>query len=157
MKPVLVRGIRTIVVVITATIMGYLLRYFTESEVFIRLISPDQKYEAVLTSNKKIQDPHLILLLRNRSTGLVRKVFETPDEGAPVGTERLIWNRNGKWLLLVGREFYVNDEAVLPSGELLYLLYNVETRELLCNSNQQNDYKPFGIEELNGLGFMYLH
>jgi hypothetical protein len=101
--------------------------------------SPDDK-----TRVRRVELPHLIdrnfeLRIENvDAPGNVRAVFRSPDEGRPEGSERVLWSGDGRKFILLGRHFYVESSAALPSGEQLYLLFDLDTGELRCNATQSN-------------------
>ena len=86
------------------------------------------------------------------AAGKATVVFTSPDENPRgVGHDRLLWSRDSRRLLLVGRNLWVRDEAKLKSGESLYLLYDVPSGRVWCTSDQSGP--PFGEEELAGYDF----
>ncbi len=42
----------------------------------------------------------------------------------------------------------MKETASLPNGEKLYLMYDLESGELWCNSSQQREYPPFSYDDL---------
>ena len=87
------------------------------------------------------------------SRGVTEKiVYRSPDEGRPIGTERFVWTRDSRYLLLVGMQFYTDGETKLATGEDLYLLYDTQTGSIKCNASQAN-LPRFGIEDIRHLGF----
>lgn len=80
--------------------------------------------------------------------GQEKTIFHSPDEGKPIGTERLIWSTDGKFVLLAGKHFYTRPRAQLPTGEQAYLLYAVDTGELRCNATQATQYGGFTIDDM---------
>jgi hypothetical protein len=86
------------------------------------------------------------------------RLYSSPDEG-PRGTERILWSKDGRHALIVGKQFGVRPEAVLPSSlrstqpgvssaEAAYLLYNTDTRQVWCNSSQQTNFPHFSTNEV---------
>jgi len=80
-------------------------------------------------------------------------IYSSPDEGRPIGTERIIWSKDSDYLLLIGKEFNAGKEARLSSGEYLYLLYQVSTKKLRGNATQANHQK-FTVSDVNGIEFV---
>lgn len=129
-------------------------------------LSPDGRYSIHLI---EIQPNHPLRLDRNFRLELVQVeasgepvassrdiLFESPDEG-PAGTERFIWSKDGMYVLLVGREFFVDRE--LPTageeGEHAYLLYHVPTRRLWVNARQisPDQFEPLTEHVLREIEF----
>jgi hypothetical protein len=86
------------------------------------------------------------------AAGKATVVFTSCDESPNgIGQERLLWSSDGRRLLLVGRRFWVRGDAKLKSGESLYLLYDVPSGRVWCNSDQEGP--PFGEKELADYDF----
>lgn len=84
--------------------------------------------------------------------GKATVVFTSPDESPRgIGHDRLLWSSDSRRLLLIGRNFWIRGEAELKSGESLYLLYDVPSGRVWCNSDQEGP--PFGKQELAGYDF----
>lgn len=79
-------------------------------------------------------------------------IYSSPDEGRPVGTERIIWSKDGDHFLLVGKEFAAGKEARLANGEYLYLLYQVSKKKVHANALQAK-HPRFTFDDLNGIEF----
>ena len=112
------------------------------------LLSPDNRRRAVLHDR-----PHSPSIDRNFEVRVEEvgeasyKVFSSPDESPlGIGSERFLWSKDSKTLLLVGRRFWGREGVQLETGEFLYLLYDVSTRKVWCNSDVQGP--PFGANEL---------
>jgi len=117
------------------------------------LLSPEQRLRAVL-----LDRPHFPSIDRNfvvrieETEGVSRKVFMSPDEPPTgIGSERFLWSKDSKRLLLVGKRFWVREGVQLESGEFLYFLYDVPSGQVWCNSDQRGP--PFGPNELAGYDF----
>ncbi len=79
-------------------------------------------------------------------------VFVSPDEGLPVGTERFIWSQDARYILLLGKHFFLTNEP-LQSGDQLYLLYDTKSQKVWCNSPQKPELPRFTLSELAKLKF----
>jgi hypothetical protein len=100
-------------------------------------LSPDEKTRVLLVELTFRIDRNFELRLENVDhAGEMRTVFRSPDEGRPEGSERILWSGDGRQFILLGRHFFVDPNAVLPTGEQLYLHYNLDTGELRCNATQ---------------------
>lgn len=122
--------------------------------------SPDGKHLAELvewqSGNFAVADRHFAIRIKSLTTNnpQAETIFSSPDEGELA--ERLLWSDDSRYLLLVGRAggLGVGPEAVTDTGDVLYLLYDLQMRELKCNSTQLNTpLKPFGFRELAGINF----
>ncbi len=80
-------------------------------------------------------DRNFQIWLQRRSDGFKINLFQSPDEGTPIGSERIIWSGDHSQFVLVGKEFFVEDGSRLPI-EKLYLLYDIPTGKLWCNASQ---------------------
>ncbi len=117
-------------------------------------LSPDETMRAFLVESfTHCRNFDVRLEHKRRGAGPARVIFRSPDEGHPIGTERFIWSKDSKWLLLVGRHFCTREAPRLASGETLYLLYNVKTGEVRCNSHQQSEHASFTLGDLEQLSF----
>ncbi len=118
-------------------------------------VSPDGRYRVSLieTSPDLSVDRNFALTLTDLKTGAVSRIFESPDEGRPPGTERFVWSAGGDAFALFGRHFVADKEFVLASGECFYLLYHVPTAKLWCNASQSHENR-MPISELvnHGIG-----
>lgn len=124
----------------------------TPQQITTSLTSPDQKLRAVLL------DARFHLIDRNfavcieETRGTSRRIFRSPDEApSGIGSERFIWSKDGKRLLLVGSRFWARKGVELASGEHLYLLYDAPSGKVWCNSDQVGP--PFRLDELKGYDF----
>jgi hypothetical protein len=98
-------------------------------------------------------DRNFFLRLSDLGSGNATNIFYSPDEGCPID-ERIIWSRDGSRVLLVGREFCVDVNSILPDGQMLYLLYDLKSGNLKCNSNQQEKYPGFNRKDLEAIDWM---
>jgi hypothetical protein len=82
-------------------------------------------------------------------------IYRSPDEGGP--SERLLWSKDSRNLLIVGAAGSLDgrDVSVLTTkDEILYLLYDAQTRQVRCNEGQLKDpLPPFGFKDLAGMDF----
>lgn len=98
-------------------------------------VSPDETKTVSLFELDRF-DQNFELQLKTTTT---ETIFKSPDEGRPVGTEKIVWSDSSRYFLLIGKHFHLSSDwvnAKLPSGEMLYLLYDTQTRELWCNAEQ---------------------
>jgi hypothetical protein len=112
-------------------------------------LSPDDKWQVRLIDRNPFLDRNFDVELVDLSDYSVATIFHTPDEGRPIGSERIVWSPDSSKFVLLGRHFnYCRESARLPTGEIAYLLYDMKSRTLRCNSEQQT-MPPFKVEELD--------
>jgi len=120
--------------------------------------SPDGKYWAELVE-KPVGgifngDRHFEVRItpQNTNSAQPKMIYRSPDVGSP--SERFLWSDDSRYLLLVGKSVCVGPESVADSGEYMYLLYDLETRELRCNEEQlDTPMKRFDFNDLSGINF----
>ena len=111
-------------------------------------LSPDTTTTAEIFELPQFVDRNFQVRLKTYRRNFIpsrRVVFQSPDEGAPPGTERLIWSQDGRYLLLVGKKVFPRKRECLSTGELLYLLYD----------NQKGIVSSSGLSlaDLSGIDF----
>ena len=110
-------------------------------------LSPDDRHRVHLVELATFIDRNFELRLETLDDGSIKTIFRSPDEGKPIGSERIMWSVDGSRFLLVGRHFYVNDEAV-QDGRALYLMYDIPTGKLWCNAAQQRECPSFSQTDI---------
>jgi hypothetical protein len=80
--------------------------------------------------------------------------FRSPDEGPPTGSERFIWSKDSRYVLLVGKRFFVKDGKCLPTGEKLYLLMDMKSKVVSCNSSQVKQDSMLDVSRLSEIEFV---
>ena len=113
------------------------------------LLSPDEKQQAVLLERSISPIDRSFKIRLNGDI-----IFWSPEEGYPIGSERFLWSRDSSNLLLVGRHFLIaNDlDVELTTGESLYLLYNVPTKQIWCNTSRVR-HERFDFEDIADIEF----
>lgn len=99
-------------------------------------LSPDGRWRVWLVEVGRFVDRNYELRLEDMQNGEKTTIFSSPDEGEPIGTERIVWSPDSSRFLLLGRHFWAVPEAALPGGEQVYLSYDLQTREVRCNATQ---------------------
>ncbi len=120
------------------------------SKVSLSSTSPDRRFRVDVVEYDHWIDRNFGLRLHRASEKTITTIFNSPDEGRPIGTERIIWSRDSSRFVLVGRHFNVPETAKLTNGEVIYLLFDIASGKLRCNSNQQTNYPSFTREDLKG-------
>jgi hypothetical protein len=122
--------------------------------VAISVPSPDGSVVAELVETYWFIDRHFEIRLTTRWLGVIprrRTLFQSPDEGGR-GGERLLWSRDGRYVLLMGPNLYAVAEACLASGDKLYLLADASTGSVRVNATQTR-HTRFSVEDLAGMDF----
>lgn len=118
--------------------------------------SPDGKCRLRINEYLLSMDRNFEVVLERTVNGhwQSKTIFRTPDEGRPPGTERAYWSVASDWVLLVGKNFKVENIHTLKSGDQLYFLYHVPSERLWCNAVQK-DSERFDIEKVKSIGLAY--
>jgi hypothetical protein len=136
---------------VAGAVLGYGVhsyRTWKQGSTTLTSLSPNDAIRIHLVDLPGLIDRNLELKLESLEDHTVRTIFYSPDEGRPTGSERIIWSADGSRLLLVGRHFFLKERDLkLPSGDSLYLMYDVPSGRLWCNSEQQ-DKPPFSLADL---------
>jgi hypothetical protein len=111
-------------------------------------LSPDDSLRLTLLERRLDIDRNFQLTIEDVKSGRTRVIFRSPDEGRPVGSERVIWSADSSRFVLLGRHFYVKESANLSSGEQAYLLMDVPSGRIWCNAEQQSRYPGFEMKDL---------
>jgi hypothetical protein len=122
--------------------------------VAISVPSPDGRVVAELVETYRFIDRRFEIRLTTRWLGVIprrRTLFQSPDEGGP-GGERLLWSRDGRYVLLVGPNLFAVAEACLASGHKLYLLADASMGSVRVNATQTR-HTRFSVEDLAGMDF----
>lgn len=114
-------------------------------------LSPDSTLRVDVVEVAAFIDRNFEIELTEVATGRSEIVFRSPDEGKPIGTERVVWSSDGSRFLLLGRNFFVTSEGSLEGGLQAYLMMDVRTGRIWCNARQASDYPRFGVEELRSV------
>ncbi len=112
-------------------------------------VSPNGKFEVKLVERPGLDRNFKVIL--KRGGGAANEVYASPDEGRPIGTERIIWSKDNDYFLLVGKHFVMKGDTV-KNGEQLYLLYQISTKKLWSNATQAN-HARFSRADLQGIQF----
>lgn len=133
-----------------------LVHWFREGlGVTVNRLSPDETKRARLVevSPSWYIDRNFRIVLDDLIADQSSSIFRSPDESRKIGTERLIWSKDGTKLLLVGRHFFVKDEVFLDNGDLLYFLYDLPSGQSWCNADFPTHLPPLKAETIAGVEF----
>ena len=118
-------------------------------QVTMSSLSPNDQWRVILAERRLDIDRNFVIQLEEVKSGRVRTVFNSPDEGRPVGSERIIWSVDSRRFLVLGRHFYGSNAARFSTGEQPYLLMDLPTGKAWCNAGQQEGLPEFGREGLD--------
>ncbi len=118
-------------------------------------LSPDETLRARLVEVSPTWsiDRNFRIDLESLIDGTTKTIFHSPDEGRPAGSERLIWSKDGKRLLVVGRHCYVKDDLFLDNGDQLYFLHDIPSGKSWLNSDGNSDLPPLRAGTIEGIEF----
>lgn len=122
-------------------------RWFVSESVTLRSLSPDDQWTVHLIERPSFLDRNFKLVLKGDSQEGAATIFRSPDEGRPIGSERIVWSPDSTQFALLGRHFYTDGKGQLANGETLYLLYDLPSGKSWCNSPQQTEYPNFTLRD----------
>lgn len=139
------------IVVVLAFAAGFAFRSLPvfDCPVTLTSLSPNDAHRVVLVERTVGIDRQFVLWLDEIESGKRRIVFRSPDEGRP-GSERIVWSVDGSRFLLLGRHFAISDSGKLGNGEQAYLMFDVRSDQMWCNSSQ-GSFTGFGLAELQAI------
>lgn len=144
---------RTLVIAGVLLILGLVVSIFwkrSEPTIPVSSQSPDKSVSVSIVESVGQLDRNFEVVLETASELRVKRViFKSPDEGLP-GTERFLWSKDSRYLLLTGQKLFVEEEDILPNGERLYLLYDQRTDLLKCNAAQAR-HPHFKLADLKSI------
>lgn len=144
-----------VVLVAAAAAGGYALRgsALFDRPVTLTSLSPDDTLRVALIELPRF-DRNFQLRLQDTRTGKTRTVFESPDEGRPIGSERIVWSTDSSRFIVLGRRFRVRPSGILSYGEQAYLMMDVRSGQLWCNATQKTAHPGFGVAELRTIRWL---
>lgn len=113
--------------------------------------SRDKKYRVWLYEHPNRMDRNFDVWVEQIADGSRTNIFKSPDEGRPVGTERIIWSENNDEFVLVGKEFFLANPSEIGL-ERPYLWYSFKTQKLYCNASQ-TELPHFSEDDLTWSGY----
>lgn len=136
--------------------IGVIRIFIKPSFVSLTSLSPDSSISAQIVERGGFDRNFQLKILdkNNVSSKKEKVIFSSPDEGRPVGTERILWSKDNRYLLLLGQHFYIREESEqLENDEDLYLLYDIKNHKIWCNATQQSKYPNFSYSELEKINW----
>lgn len=117
-------------------------------------LSPDETRRASLVESEwLIHERNFQVCLEDLVDGTSTILLHSPDEGRPYGSERLVWSKDGKWLLLVGRHFFVKHDFFLDNGDQVYFLYHLPSKKGWINSDGSAEWSALAPATFEGIEF----
>jgi len=112
-------------------------------------VSPDGTCQVVVREGPRWSvDRNFRLFLADRKTGAERPIFTSDDQSPLITRERLVWSEDSSRFTLVGDRYFAVPEANLPSGEIVFLVYDIPGQKLRCNTDAE-DRKSY--ERISGV------
>ncbi len=113
-------------------------------------LSPDERFRVrILDRGFPSIDRNFQVRVERLADHKETTILESPDEDyTSPGRERIVWSGDGKRFVVVGPGFIVGDGPWKPDEEVLYLMADVESGQVWCNSNQQTAYPHFTCKDL---------
>jgi hypothetical protein len=144
------KAVVRLILLLLGLTLGFVLRgcLTLDRRITLTNLSLDDTLQVIVVERPAFIDRNFEVRVENINSGRESTVFRSPDEGRPVGSERIVWSADGSRFLLVGRHFFVSDRGKLPSGEQAYLMMDLRSGRLWCNARQQSEHPGFGVEEL---------
>jgi hypothetical protein len=109
-------------ILLLAASVGYAIRGcpLIDPPTTLTSLSPDDKFRVIILERRLGLldiDRNFHVRLEDVKTGRGKVIFRSPDEGRPVGSERIIWSLDSSRFVLLGRHFSVADlRDVIWSG-----------------------------------------
>lgn len=141
-------AIAATVALVVGILLGFWGARFGEQTTLVSL-SPDEATRVWIVERTHWIDRNFEVRVEDMKTQKMTTVFTSPDEGRPIGSERIVWSADSLRFLLLGRHFYASPESRLPTGESLYLLHDQKSGKVWCNASQQKTLPPFSQKDLS--------
>ena len=129
-------SLSTLTSVFIGLFLGWLVFDVFSDRTIINRISPDDNSRIKLIEKLPIdEDRHFYLELK-RIHSKPKIIYRSRNEDYPGGSERIIWSSDSSRFILVGRHFDIwahGKKVSIPTGEFIYLMYEIESDRLLCN------------------------
>jgi hypothetical protein len=101
--------------------------------------SPNGRYRIAVYEMHAGIDRNFDVTLLNRQNGEKQTIYVSNDQPPSIQRERLVWSRDSTKVVLLGDRYWVDSGSELPSGEIVFLMYDLPTQQLYCNADYEND------------------
>lgn len=144
-RPILIFGAGAIIAIGVKALLP-------EERVTLVSLSPDERYRVRMVEVPAFIDRNFELRLEDLKEGMISTIYTSPDEGRPIGSERIVWSRDSARFLLLGRRF--SSGVLLPeTGELAaYLMYDVTAGEAWCAADERQ-CRPLSVEAVRAVAW----
>ncbi len=110
--------------------------------------SPDGSHRIIVREGMRFIDRNFRVILVDRRTGTERVVFTSDDQSPTITQERFVWSEDSSKAALVGDRYFVVPEAKLENGEIVFLMYDVESNTLWCNTDHDRGFQRVSAERV---------
>jgi len=98
--------------------------------------SPDGVCQLIVRERARHIDRNFKIFLVDRKTGAERLIFTSNDQSPTITRERFVWDEGSSKVGLTGDRYYATPESKLGNGEIIFLVYDVASGRLWCNSDE---------------------
>lgn len=111
-------------------------------------VSPDNSWQVVIRENRfRFIDRNFRVVLINTANGIETELFSSWDQFPLIESEQFVWSKDSRKFALIGDRYYVVDNSELPSGKTVFLVYDMDSRELFCNTDHTRDYESISGDD----------
>jgi hypothetical protein len=110
--------------------------------------SPDGAHCVVVRERVRHIDRNFYLVLVDQAAGKERVLYRSQDQKPTIKQERFVWSDDSSKVVLLGDKYFVHPESMLPSGEIVFLLYDLETDQVWCNEDHDQGYPRIAPREV---------
>lgn len=116
-------------------------------------LSPDGTQRIVIRQRRPITlDRNFRIVLIDEATKDEREIFYSLDQLPTISQEHVVWSADGRYFALIGDGYYVLPGSQLPNGLTIFLVYDLETDQVYCNTHYVDRKLPrVTIEEAVGI------
>lgn len=134
------KGFLVVLAIVTVVLIGSCLFRVRLRDVLVS-DSPDGAHRMIVRERARHIDRNFHVVLVDLVTGNERVIFTSEDQSPTNSHERFVWSGNSSKVALVGDRYYVIPEATLENGEIVFLMYDLESETLKCNSEYERGYQ----------------
>ncbi|MDB5340315.1 MAG: hypothetical protein JWN70_5934 [Planctomycetaceae bacterium] len=110
--------------------------------------SPDRSHRIIVREGIRLIDRNFRVLLVDRPTGTERVVYTSEDQSPTNTHERFVWSKDSSKVVLVGDRYFVVPGSKLESGEIVFLMYDVNTDKLWCNEDHDRGFQRVSSQQV---------
>jgi len=113
-------------------------------------MSPDGRYRVTLDEHACGIDRNFDLLLWDRNANEERTIDYGYDQSPTTKREHFVWSLDSTMVALVGDEYAASEQAKLPSGDYVCLVYDAAHDRLYANSFTRDTFTAERAVEVFG-------